>query len=55
MVENGAMCFKPQDPIFPKKLLCFLQNVERSKALQKTPNQKYVSQVLMLIFYSLRI
>ena len=53
MVENGAMCFKPQDAIFLNKLIRFLKNVETSKGLQKTSNQKNVSQVLMLIIFSL--
>ena len=39
MLENGAMCFKPQDPIFLNKLIRFLKNVETSKGLQKTSNQ----------------
>ena len=54
MVENGAMCFKPQDTIFPNKLLRFLKNVETSRGLQDVYS-KNVSQVLMLIIFSLRV
>ena len=45
MVENGAMCFKPQDTIFPNKLLRFLKKYGNIERIAKDAYLKNVSQV----------